>query len=182
VHVLNRGTNASDPMISMNSTAFNTPIIYGQLSSICLIRFICSQPSPTSLASRVSLQDTAVSMSLFGARRSANVCLSSVLRVSSLITAICAPGCDHGSCFLPGECSCDDHFTGDLCDVCAFGWSGPDCAKGAIVTIILDIAYNDQAICREGCTYGTCALPDACDCNAGYEGATCTVRMSYALL
>jgi hypothetical protein len=32
---------------------------------------------------------------------------------------------------------------------------------------------NHPAICTEGCTYGDCKVPAACDCFTGWEGPTC---------
>ena len=47
--------------------------------------------------------------------------------------AICKPGCDRGSCFLPGECNCDGNFSGELCNECAAGWTSADCTQGALI-------------------------------------------------
>ena len=96
------------------------------------------------------------------------------LTVNSL-SAICKGGCDHGSCLTPGTCVCDTHWAGDLCNICAPGWSD---------------LYCETAVCTPGCKNGTCVnapltcscLPQfngtLCDtCIAGYQGVNCTTRL-----
>ena len=43
---------------------------------------------------------------------------------------ICRQGCSHGWCSIPGECRCDAHYTGVLCDSCLSGWTGANCTQG----------------------------------------------------
>jgi hypothetical protein len=100
---------------------------------LCMSDIDFFQLSPITPHPRASSQRTAESMCSSEARPSASVCgIAPVGVVLSLSIAICAPGCDRGNCFLPGECLCDAHFTGDLCDECSFGWTGTDCDQGRI--------------------------------------------------
>ncbi len=91
--------------------------------------------------------------------------------------AICKPGCQRGSCFVPGECICAPGFTGELCDECSEGWAGDDCSQGHHRCFVSSLSC--PAICSEGCLYGTCAVPGICTCNEGYSGANCTECMLF---
>jgi hypothetical protein len=139
-----------------------------------------------------------------------------------LIIAICAPGCSRGSCFLPGECICEEHWTGPLCDKCSFGWGGADCSQGLAIGMInlrfhilqrpavMD-ASMARALCLEPahamldtrelfvtrvgshvltfpvssstavcdvCVRGECTAPGACQCEAGWSGLGCNIRLT----
>ena len=73
----------------------------------------------------------------------------------------CRPGCQHGSCSVPGECTCDPNWTGALCNSCVAGFAGPNCL---------------QPVCRVGCqtSTATCLTPGTCTCNSGWSGNNCT--------
>ena len=94
-----------------------------------------------------------------------NLC-SCVLRVPSSKPAFigvnceqtfCDEQCRHGTCtYLNNDTSC----------VCDAGWSGTDCST---------------ALClANGCTHGSCDLPNQCTCMAGYYGANCSAACTCA--
>lgn len=70
------------------------------------------------------------------------------LLILLLPSAICAAGCseDHGSCRAPGECVCQQGWTGERCDECAR---------------------------HPGCLHGTCQQPWQCNCKEGWGGLYC---------
>ena len=55
-------------------------------------------------------------------------------------------GCVHGKCLSPPFCTCEEGYTGGLCEA---------------------------VVCRVPCERGVCTNPEFCACDAGYFGAAC---------
>lgn len=66
--------------------------------------------------------------------------------------AVCAAGCEHGSCRRPGECECQLGWAGERCDAC--------------------VPYP-------GCKHGTCEAPFQCNCEEGWGGPFCNQDSNY---
>merc|ERR1711942_157372 len=81
---------------------------------------------------------------------------------------LCKDGCsvEHGSCSVPGECTCEVSWQGENCDECAEGWFGENC---------------DFPICKDGCSYehGKCSMPGECTCEVGWQGENCNECAPY---
>lgn len=69
-------------------------------------------------------------------------------------TAICLAGCLSGTCNLPGECICNDGWSGTLCNT-------PRCRSGCRVDL------------GASCGRVGVDMPDTCICSANYTGALC---------
>ena len=71
---------------------------------------------------------------------------------------MCKEGCAHGSCILPGICSCEE------------GWKGLTCAEGEVVTIKL-MSVFDTVICTD--------VNECLDQNGGCEQKCINIRGSF---
>eukprot|EP00066_Takifugu_rubripes_P021314 XP_011610580.1 PREDICTED: protein jagged-2 isoform X2 [Takifugu rubripes] len=69
-------------------------------------------------------------------------------------TAICKQGCNllHGSCAVPGECTC------------SYGWDGQFC---------------DECKLFPGCVHGTCVQPWQCRCERNWGGLLCDKDLNH---
>jgi len=85
--------------------------------------------------------------------------------------------CKHGTCNTPGECICDQFWSGENCDipVCPSGCNNGKCTGPNTCTCDEDYEGMrcDLPVCRPRCIHGDCIAPDECECEEGWEGPAC---------
>lgn len=92
-----------------------------------------------------------------------------------LISAICYPPCENGTCSAPDYCTCNRGWEGALCDE---GENSPHTKYTAIIN-----DYYPLAICDPPCLNGgQCDGPNRCKCTAEYTGTQCEDGMTCRFL
>ena len=62
-----------------------------------------------------------------------------VVIFARLSAAICAAGCQGGTCSVPNTCDCFEQFQGALCTTCSSTWSGVNCATRLMIALVFGL-------------------------------------------